>query len=121
MVPGYGIRCVSDQPWVTGAETCELVIALVAMGEIDLGNELFAAMQHLRDPDDGAYWTGYQFAHDRLWPEERSTWTAAAVILAADALCRATPGAEVFTAPSRTTAPVDLAACGCAPAPRPAR
>ena len=28
-----GARCVSDQPWVTGAETCELAIALHTLGE----------------------------------------------------------------------------------------
>jgi hypothetical protein len=27
VVPGRGARCVSDQPWVTGAETCELALA----------------------------------------------------------------------------------------------
>src|SRR5579875_3185210 len=31
VVPGLGVRCVSDQPWVTGAETCELVLALEAI------------------------------------------------------------------------------------------
>ena len=30
--PGRGVRCVSDQPWVTAAETCELVMALDAIG-----------------------------------------------------------------------------------------
>src|ERR1019366_5357091 len=30
VVPALGVRCVSDQPWVTGAETCELVISLEA-------------------------------------------------------------------------------------------
>src|SRR5438552_35412 len=24
VVPGLGVRCVSDEPWVTAAETCEL-------------------------------------------------------------------------------------------------
>ena len=32
VVPGLGVRCVSDEPWVTAAETCELVIALDACG-----------------------------------------------------------------------------------------
>ena len=27
-----GVRCVSDQPWITAAETCELVMALDAIG-----------------------------------------------------------------------------------------
>ncbi|GAA3988494.1 prenyltransferase [Thermobifida alba] len=98
VVPGLGIRCVSDQPWVTGAETSELVLALAAVGEYDRGAELLDSVQHLRDPDDGAYWTGYQFVHDVRWPVERSTWTTAAMILAVDALCGATPGARVFTA-----------------------
>jgi hypothetical protein len=33
VVPGLGVRCVSDQPWVTVAETCELVLALDACGQ----------------------------------------------------------------------------------------
>ena len=35
VVPGLGVRCVDDQPWVTGAETCELVLALDACGMRD--------------------------------------------------------------------------------------
>ena len=35
VVPGLGIRCVSTNPWVTGAETCELVLALEAIGDRD--------------------------------------------------------------------------------------
>ncbi|TDQ53581.1 prenyltransferase [Actinorugispora endophytica] len=111
VVPGLGIRCVSDQPWVTGAETSELVLALAAIGETDRGTDLLASMQHLRDPDDGAYWTGYQFAEDVRWPVERSTWTAAAVILASDALCGATPGARVFTDPPGGAAAEDTGCC----------
>ena len=33
VVPGLGVRCVSTNPWVTGAETCELVLALEALGD----------------------------------------------------------------------------------------
>jgi hypothetical protein len=52
VVPGLGIRCVSDQPWVTGAETCELALALDVIGDhsraLDLsgatgGSGIFAA------------------------------------------------------------------------------
>ncbi|GLU46700.1 prenyltransferase [Nocardiopsis ansamitocini] len=113
VVPELGIRCVSDQPWVTGAESSELVLSLAAIGETDRGVEVLSWIQHLRDPDDGAYWTGYQFAEQVRWPVERSTWTAAAVILAADALCGATPGSRVFTDLPVETAPVDPAHCGC--------
>lgn len=114
VVADLGIRCVSDQPWVTGAETSELVLALAAMGRRDQGARLLADIQHLRDPDDGAYWTGYQFAEDVNWPVERSTWTAAAVILAADALCGATPGARVFTDVPEGSVAAGAASCDCA-------
>ena len=99
VVPGLGVRCVADRPWVTGAETCELAIALAAAGQSDAATEQLAAMQHLRH-DDGGYWTGYVFADDAIWPVERTTWTAAAVVLAADALSGATPGSTLFTDPA---------------------
>ncbi len=95
VVPGLGVRCVRDHPWVTGAESCELVLALDAVGEQVAAAELFADVQHLRD-DGGAYWTGWQFADQQHYPAERSAWTAATVILAADALSDATGGAGVF-------------------------
>ena len=62
--PGLGIRCVSTNPWVTGAETCELVMALDALGDRERALQLLADMQHLRT-DEGSYWTGY------VWPDER--------------------------------------------------
>jgi hypothetical protein len=95
VVGGLGIRCVSDRPWVTGAETCELVMALDALGYRTAAREQFAAMHHLRETD-GSYWTGLVFADGKRWPEERTTWTGAAMILAADALANATPGAGIF-------------------------
>ena len=53
--------------------------------------EMFAGVQFLRDPD-GAYWTGWQFANEKHFPNERSSYTSAAIILAADALSAATRG-----------------------------
>ena len=107
VVPGLGARCVDDRPWVTGAETCELALALTAVGQRDAAVEQLAAMQHLRH-DDGSYWTGLVFADGVRWPVERTTWTAAAVLLAADALSGATPASGLFSEP---------AALGPAPAP----
>jgi MMP endo-(1,4)-3-O-methyl-alpha-D-mannosidase len=115
VVPGLGIRCVSDQPWVTGAETCELALALDATGDHSRALDLFEQMQHLRDPG-GSYWTGWQFANRAHFPNEQSSWTAAAVILAADALSGASGGSGIFTAGAARWAvgsPVDAAACGC--------
>ena len=113
VVPGLGVRCVSDQPWVTAAETCELVIALDACGMRDQALEVFASVQHLRHPD-GSYWTGWQFANQAPFPRERSSWTAAAVVLAADALAGFSGGAGIFRdAAEEASQPADRAACGC--------
>ncbi|MFM9378336.1 prenyltransferase [Gordonia sp. VNK21] len=95
VVPGLGIRCVDHRPWVTGAETSELALALDALGDTDDAVALIASIQHLRDPD-GAYWTGLVFADGKRWPVEKSCWTSAAVVLAADAVSRSTPGNAVF-------------------------
>ncbi len=104
VVPGLGVRCVSDQPWVTGAETCELALALDALGDRAAAVELFGQIQHLRHAD-GGYWTGWQFANQAHFPDERSSWTAAAMILAADALCGSTAGAGIFRAAAPPAAP----------------
>jgi hypothetical protein len=114
--PGVGVRCVSDQPWATGAETCELALALDAVGDRDAAARLFAEIQHLRDAD-GAYWTGWQFANRAHFPAERSSWTAAAMILAADTLSGATGGSALFReagAGTDVTRATDPQACGCA-------
>jgi hypothetical protein len=99
VVDGLGVRCVADRPWVTGAETCEYALALAAAGQRDEALAQLAAMQHLRH-DDGSYWTGLVYADDARWPVERTTWTAAAVVLAADALAGASGGARLFTDPA---------------------
>jgi len=115
VVPGLGVRCVSDQPWVTGAETCELVLALDAIGDRGRAMELFGDIQYLRD-SDGAYWTGWQYVNQAHFPGERSSWTAAAMVLAADALAGATGGAGLFRATGAGGAalpPADADACGC--------
>jgi len=95
VVPRLGVRCVSDQPWVTAAESCELAMALAVAGEPDHALEIYSDIQHLREAD-GSYWTGWQFDHAVPFPSERSSWTAAAAVLAADVLSGATPGSCIF-------------------------
>ena len=95
MVPGLGVRCVRDEPWVTVAETCELVLALDACGQRERAAELFAAVGRLRH-EDGSYWTGWQYANQAYFPAERSSWTSAAAVLAADALAGFSGGAALF-------------------------
>ncbi len=96
VVDELGCRCVLDQPWVTVAESCELVMALLSTGEDSRATQLFSWLHDYRDTD-GSYWTGYVYPDDILWPEEKPTWTAGAVLLAADALSKATPAARLFT------------------------
>jgi len=113
VVPGLGIRCVSTNNWVTGAETCELVMALDAVGDRTRALEQYAAMQHLRE-EDGRYWTGYVFPDDVHWPAEHTTYTAAAVILAADELSGTTPASGIMRGDTLAP-PFDEIAleCGC--------
>jgi MMP endo-(1,4)-3-O-methyl-alpha-D-mannosidase len=116
VVPGLGCRCVADQPWVTAAESCELVLTLDAIGDRDRALDLFATIQHLRH-EDGSYWTGWQYENQRHFPGDRSTYTAAAVILAADALTAGGPAAALFKEiagrPLAPAEPADPNACGC--------
>ncbi|GGO80258.1 prenyltransferase [Wenjunlia tyrosinilytica] len=85
VVPGLGVRCVSDRPWVTGGESAELALALWAMGESDRAVEILRWIGHLR-AEDGMYWTGYVFEDDAVWPEEKTSWTAGSLLLAVAAL-----------------------------------
>jgi len=85
VIAGVGCRCVSDEPWVTVAETCELVLALLSLGQRPAAEQLLADLDAQRDAS-GAYWMGWQIEEDIMWPKELPSWTQAAVILAADAL-----------------------------------
>jgi hypothetical protein len=117
VVPGLGVRCVSDQPWVTVAETSELALSLDACGLSVRAAVVFGTVDRLRHAD-GSYWTGWQYANAAHFPAERSSWTAAAVVLAADALTGFSPGSAIFRdvpAPIGTRSPAAPAVCGCTP------
>jgi len=96
VVENMGVRCVSDQPWITMAETSELVIALSAMGNRSLAQIVFNWIGD-RTFDDGSFWCGFTVPKIILWPEEKLTWTNAAVLLAADALYNLTPAGRFFS------------------------
>ena len=106
VVNQFGCRCVNDEPWVTVAESCELTMALLAAGSYPRATQLFSWLHQFRD-DDGSYWTGNVYTDEALWPVERPTWTAGAVLLAADALSNKTSAAHLFRQESTLQASKD--------------
>ncbi len=113
VVEGLGVRCVSDRPWVTAAETCELVMVLDAIGDTDRARELLDWVQFLRH-DDGSYWCGMNFEGERFdrpgqyFTADQPTWNSAAVVLATHALDGAGPAAGLFR--GETLPPISLSA-----------
>jgi hypothetical protein len=95
VVPKWGVRCVSDHPWVTTAEASELVLTLTAIGDHERAAVVFNWICDKKF-DDGSYWVGVTFPDGVIWPEEKTSWTAAAVLLAHDALREITPGSRLF-------------------------
>ena len=95
VIEGQGVRCVSDQPWVTIAETSELVLALHGMGRIEKAKQVFSWIQD-RIYTDNTFWCGYTYPDMVIWPEEKISWTNAVVLLAADAIYSFTPASGLF-------------------------
>jgi hypothetical protein len=112
VMDGYGVRCVSTSDWVTAAETAECVLALDALGRTGQALELFSfTRRHRRE--DGAYWTGIAYPSEVTFPDRETTsYTSAAIILAADALTSSSPASGLFRHDSLPM-PLDLAEPGC--------
>ena len=96
VVEGQGVRCVFDEPWVTIAETCELVLALCAMGNAELAGIVFSWVSD-KCFEDGTFWCGFTFPDMVIWPEDKITWTNAVVLMALDALFQLTPAHDIFS------------------------
>ena len=92
---GRGSLCVLDEPWVTAGESAELVIACTVAGETRRAAELLGWLDHLRD-EDGLYWTGRNHTDNTVFPHEKTTWSAGAVLLAADAGLGSGPQSSFF-------------------------
>ncbi len=95
-IAGWGVRCVSDQPWVTMAETSELVISLAAMGDFESADMLFGWIQD-KKYEDGSFWTGVTVPDSEIYTLEKTTWTSAAVLLAADILYGISQASQFFS------------------------
>jgi hypothetical protein len=96
VIESKGVRCVSDRPWVTVAETCELSLALSAMGDTRLSETVFGWIQNRTNPD-GSYWCGFTCPDMTVWPKDKTTWTNAAVLIAADAIHEMTTACKLFS------------------------
>jgi hypothetical protein len=96
VIEGRGVRCVSDRPWITAAETCECLIAELSVGNRGHALDLFRWAQQMRDVD-GHYWTGIVIPDEVHFPaDERTTYTDGSIILAADALSRTSTASGLF-------------------------
>jgi hypothetical protein len=96
VMPGLGVRCVSNEPWVTAAETAECAMALAVTGDTDTAARLLRWTRPHRC-GDGAYLTGLVHPTATSFPEhERTAYTGAAIILAADTLSSTSPASGIF-------------------------
>ena len=94
-----GIRCVYDEDWITASETAEASLSYSAIGDFATASDLLAWTRSHRCPD-GSYLTGLVYPDRLIFPDgERSAYTAAAVILAADAIAGAGPASDLFVRP----------------------
>jgi hypothetical protein len=94
-----GVRCVMDEPWVTASETAEASLAYAAIGDFATATDLLRWTRSHRCPD-GSYLTGLVHPERVVFPaDETSAYTAAAVILAADAIAGATAASDLFVRP----------------------
>lgn len=103
VVEDLGCRCVSGEPWVTAAETAELALACLSVGRTETARALIADLAPLVAEGQG-YWMGWQFELGAVWPREAPSWTAGAIILAADALHQLSPGSDLLIRHARADA-----------------
>ncbi|HXY43192.1 MAG TPA: hypothetical protein VEH29_03305 [Acidimicrobiales bacterium] len=114
VIEGRGVRCVSDRSWVTAAETAECAMALLSLLRRPAAAALLDWVQDQRCPD-GSYMTGLVYPQRSSFPfEERSSYTAAAMILAIDALHAEGPASGLFlgrSLPAGTVLDLDDESC----------
>ena len=103
VVEDLGCRCVSGEPWVTAAETAELALACLSVGKTETARALISDLAPLFCPQSG-YWMGWQYEIGAVWPKEAPSWTAGAIILAADALFGLSQGRDLLIRHARADA-----------------
>jgi hypothetical protein len=111
LIDGFGVRCVSSADWVTTAETAEYAMTLLRNGDREMSRKLLIDINQLRSPN-GLFFTGAGHPSRATYPlHEVSSYSAAAVVLAWDALERLTPGHTIFTAGVEVLPPEDCRYC----------
>jgi hypothetical protein len=112
LIDGLGVRCVSTNDWVTAAETAECAMALDALGRSEEARRVLAQTAGHRRAD-GSYFTGIAYPERATFPGgETTSYTAASIVLAADALSSTTPAAGLFRG-ERLAPALDLATSRC--------
>tara|TARA_B100001115_G_scaffold54232_1_gene40121 strand:- start:117 stop:587 length:471 start_codon:yes stop_codon:yes gene_type:complete len=95
-VDGLGIKCVIEEPWVTVAETSEFIISLVISNRVEEAKKIFSEVMNITDVNNVPY-MGWQYKQSIFWPEEKPSWTSAALILAADSIYNFSSGSDILT------------------------
>jgi hypothetical protein len=76
-------------------ETNEFIIALVMANNKKLAKKILNESLRMSD-DNNIPYMGWQHVQNIFWPDEKPTWTSAAVLLAADAIFEFTKGSDLF-------------------------
>ena len=94
-VEGIGVKCVVEEPWVTVAETSEFIVSLVTSNKIEEAKKILIEVMNVSDANNIPY-MGWQYDENIFWPEEKPSWTAAALILAADSIYDFSKGSDIL-------------------------
>jgi len=92
VIDGWGCKCFADRQSVCVAETFELIMALIRMGDRDKARAVMDWVLQFRDSRGvfyrEAYWPHRELRRSEREPQvrEKNTWTSAAAILAMAAL-----------------------------------
>ena len=98
---GIGIKCVIEEPWVTVAETSEFILALMCAGYDDEAKRLLFDVLNISD-EEGIPFMGWQYEQNIFWPEEKPSWTAAALMLSADCVFDYSDASDLFKSDQRS-------------------
>ena len=98
---GIGIKCVIEEPWVTVAETSEFILALMCAGYDDEAKRLLFDVINISN-EEGIPFMGWQYEQNIFWPEEKPSWTAAALMLSADCVLDYSDASDLFISDQRS-------------------